>query len=66
MFDYVRPRDILIVVSLDRGVSLDRLDRSLEDLIGIVGRLKLQEVGFQGSVSERRSLLSLWCGYGTG
>jgi DNA invertase Pin-like site-specific DNA recombinase len=41
MFDYVRPGDVLTVV------SLDRLGRSLEDLIGIVGRLKRQGVGFQ-------------------
>ncbi|MHA4947569.1 recombinase family protein [Micromonospora sp. SD19] len=40
MFDYVRPGDALIVV------SLDRLGRSLEDLIAIVGRLKRQGVGF--------------------
>lgn len=40
MFDYVRPGDALTVV------SLDRLGRSLEDLIGIVGRLKRQGVGF--------------------
>lgn len=33
MFDYIRPGDALTVV------SLDRLGRSLEDLIGIVGRL---------------------------
>ena len=41
MLDYVRPGDALVVV------SLDRLGRSLEDLIGIVGRLKRQGVGFQ-------------------
>ena len=41
MFDYVRPGDVLTVV------SLDRLGRSLEDLIGTVGRLKRQGVGFQ-------------------
>jgi DNA invertase Pin-like site-specific DNA recombinase len=41
MFDYVRPGDVLTVI------SLDRLGRSLEDLIGIVGRLKRQGVGFQ-------------------
>jgi len=41
MFDYVRPGDVLTVV------SLDRLGRSLEDLIGIVGRLKREGVGFQ-------------------
>lgn len=41
MFDYVRPGDVLTVV------SLDRLGRSLEDLIGIVSRLKRQGVGFQ-------------------
>jgi DNA invertase Pin-like site-specific DNA recombinase len=41
VFDYVRPGDALVVV------SLDRLGRSLEDLIGIVGRLKRQQVGFQ-------------------
>ncbi|MEU5940953.1 recombinase family protein [Micromonospora sp. NPDC047548] len=40
MFDYIRPGDALTVV------SLDRLGRSLEDLIGIVGRLKRQGVGF--------------------
>ncbi|WP_446214818.1 recombinase family protein [Micromonospora sp. IBHARD004] len=40
MFDYVRPGDALTVV------SLDRLGRSLEDLIAIVGRLKRQGVGF--------------------
>lgn len=41
MLDYVRPGDALVVV------SLDRLGRSLEDLIGIVGQLKRQGVGFQ-------------------
>ena len=41
MFDYIRPGDALTVV------SLDRLGRSLEDLIGIVGRLNRQGVGFQ-------------------
>lgn len=46
MFDYVRPGDVLTVV------SLDRLGRSLEDLIGIVGRLRGQGVGFQ-SLHER-------------
>ncbi|MFG1955028.1 recombinase family protein [Micromonospora sp. NPDC048830] len=40
MFDYIRPGDALTVV------SLDRLGRSLEDLISIVGRLKRQGVGF--------------------
>ncbi|WP_157547780.1 recombinase family protein [Micromonospora sp. ATCC 39149] len=40
MFDYIRPGDALTVV------SLDRLGRSLEDLIAIVGRLKRQQVGF--------------------
>ncbi|PWU52770.1 resolvase [Micromonospora sp. S4605] len=40
MFDYIRPGDALTVV------SLDRLGRSLEDLITIVGRLKRQGVGF--------------------
>ncbi|MEU0157013.1 recombinase family protein [Micromonospora fulviviridis] len=40
MFDYIRPGDALTVV------SLDRLGRSLEDLIGIVGQLKRQGVGF--------------------
>lgn len=40
MFDYVRPGDALVVV------SLDRLGRSLEDLIGIVGQLKRNSVGF--------------------
>jgi DNA invertase Pin-like site-specific DNA recombinase len=39
-FEYIRPGDVLTVV------SLDRLGRSLEDLIGIVGRLKRQGVGF--------------------
>ncbi|WP_425413646.1 recombinase family protein [Micromonospora inyonensis] len=41
MFEYIRPGDVLTVV------SLDRLGRSLEDLIGIVGRLKRHGVGFQ-------------------
>ncbi len=41
MFDYIRPGDALVVV------SLDRLGRSLEDLIAIVGRLKRHGVGFQ-------------------
>ncbi|OJF14561.1 resolvase [Couchioplanes caeruleus subsp. caeruleus] len=41
MLDYVRPGDVLVVV------SLDRLGRSLEDLIGIVGQLKRHGVGFQ-------------------
>jgi DNA invertase Pin-like site-specific DNA recombinase len=41
MPDYVRPGDALVVV------SLDRLGRSLEDLIDIVGQLKRQGVGFQ-------------------
>jgi DNA invertase Pin-like site-specific DNA recombinase len=41
VFDYIRPGDVLTVV------SLDRLGRSLEDLIAIVGRLKRQGVGFQ-------------------
>ena len=41
MLDYIRPGDTLVVV------SLDRLGRSLEDLIGIVGQLKRQGVGFQ-------------------
>ncbi|MEV4281484.1 recombinase family protein [Actinoplanes xinjiangensis] len=41
MLDYVHPGDALVVV------SLDRLGRSLEDLIGIVGQLKRQGVGFQ-------------------
>jgi DNA invertase Pin-like site-specific DNA recombinase len=40
-FEYLRPGDALTVV------SLDRLGRSLEDLIGIVGRLKRHGVGFQ-------------------
>jgi DNA invertase Pin-like site-specific DNA recombinase len=40
MLDYVCPGDVLTVV------SLDRLGRSQEDLIGILGRLKLQGVGF--------------------
>lgn len=39
-FDYLRPGDVLVVV------SLDRLGRSLEDLIGIVGQLKRDGVGF--------------------
>lgn len=39
--EYLRPGDALTVV------SLDRLGRSLEDLIGIVGRLKRTGVGFQ-------------------
>ncbi|MFG1886248.1 recombinase family protein [Micromonospora sp. NPDC049051] len=41
VFEYIRPGDVLTVV------SLDRLGRSLEDLIGIVGRLKRHGVGFQ-------------------
>ncbi|WP_232433886.1 recombinase family protein [Salinispora arenicola] len=41
MFEYIRPGDALTVV------SLDRLGRSLEDLITIVGRLKRLGVGFQ-------------------
>ncbi|MBC8989595.1 recombinase family protein [Micromonospora chalcea] len=40
-FEYLRPGDALTVV------SLDRLGRSLEDLITIVGRLKRHRVGFQ-------------------
>jgi DNA invertase Pin-like site-specific DNA recombinase len=40
MFDYIRPGDALTVV------SLDRLGRSLEDLIAMVGRLKRHGVGF--------------------
>ncbi|GAA2705326.1 recombinase family protein [Micromonospora olivasterospora] len=40
-FEYLRPGDALTVV------SLDRLGRSLEDLITIVGRLKRMNVGFQ-------------------
>ncbi|GGJ68194.1 hypothetical protein GCM10010121_093620 [Streptomyces brasiliensis] len=40
-FEYIRPGDALTVV------SLDRLGRSLEDLITIVGRLKRLGVGFQ-------------------
>ncbi|WP_374536242.1 recombinase family protein [Micromonospora aurantiaca (nom. illeg.)] len=40
-FEYLRPGDALTVV------SLDRLGRSLEDLITIVGRLKRHGVGFQ-------------------
>lgn len=40
-FGYLRPGDVLTVV------SLDRLGRSLEDLIGIVARLKREGVGFQ-------------------
>jgi len=40
-FEYLRPGDALTVV------SLDRLGRSLEDLITIVGRLKRAGVGFQ-------------------
>ncbi|GGM89921.1 recombinase family protein [Dactylosporangium sucinum] len=39
-FDYLRPGDALTVV------SLDRLGRSLEDLIAIVGQLNRQNVGF--------------------
>ncbi|MEV5767174.1 recombinase family protein [Micromonospora sp. NPDC052213] len=39
MFDHVRPGDALTVV------SLDRLGRSLEDLIAIVGQLKRQGGG---------------------
>ena len=39
-FDYLRPGDVLTVV------SLDRLGRSLEDLIGIVGRLNRDGIGF--------------------
>lgn len=38
--EYLRPGDVLVVV------SLDRLGRSLEDLIGIVGQLKRSGVGF--------------------
>ncbi|ADU10707.1 Resolvase domain protein [Micromonospora sp. L5] len=41
VFEYIRPGDALTVV------SLDRLGRSLEDLITIVGRLKRLGVGFQ-------------------
>ncbi|WP_233600051.1 recombinase family protein [Micromonospora sp. M71_S20] len=41
VFEYIRPGDVLTIV------SLDRLGRSLEDLIGIVGRLKRHGVGFQ-------------------
>lgn len=40
-YEYLRPGDALTVV------SLDRLGRSLEDLIAIVGQLKRQQVGFQ-------------------
>ncbi|GAA3765257.1 hypothetical protein GCM10022225_59200 [Plantactinospora mayteni] len=40
-FEYLRPGDALTVV------SLDRLGRSLEDLITIVGQLKRTGVGFQ-------------------
>jgi DNA invertase Pin-like site-specific DNA recombinase len=40
-YEYLRPGDALTVV------SLDRLGRSLEDLIGIVGQLKRMNVGFQ-------------------
>jgi DNA invertase Pin-like site-specific DNA recombinase len=40
-FEYLRPGDVLTVV------SLDRLGRSMEDLITIVGRLKRTGVGFQ-------------------
>ncbi len=40
-FAYLRPGDVLTVV------SLDRLGRSLEDLITIVARLKREGVGFQ-------------------
>jgi len=45
-FEYIRPGDALVVV------SLDRLGRSLEDLIAIVGRLKKEGVGFH-SLHER-------------
>jgi DNA invertase Pin-like site-specific DNA recombinase len=41
MFEYIRPGDALTVV------SLDRLGRSLEDLITLVGRLNRQGVGLQ-------------------
>ncbi|MBO4161377.1 recombinase family protein [Micromonospora sp. MMS20-R2-23] len=41
VFEYIRPGDALTVV------SLDRLGRSLEDLITIVGQLKRLGVGFQ-------------------
>ena len=40
VFDYIRPGDALTVV------YLNRLGRSREDLITIVGRLKRQGVGF--------------------
>ncbi|WP_371687589.1 recombinase family protein [Micromonospora sp. KC721] len=40
VFEYIRPGDALTVV------FLDRLGRSLEDLITIVGRLKRLNVGF--------------------
>ncbi len=39
-FEYLRPGDVLTVV------SLDRLGRSLEDLIGIVGRFNRDGIGF--------------------
>jgi DNA invertase Pin-like site-specific DNA recombinase len=39
--DYLRPGDTLVVP------SLDRLSRSLADLIGIVGTLRRQGVGFK-------------------
>ena len=39
--DYLRPGDTLVVP------SLDRLSRSLADLIGIVGTLRRREVGFK-------------------
>ncbi|MEV4690514.1 recombinase family protein [Micromonospora echinospora] len=41
VFEYIRSGDVFTVV------SLDRLGRSLEYLIGIVGRLKRHGVGFQ-------------------
>lgn len=43
--DYLRPGDVLIVV------SLDRLGRSLDDLLGIVGDLRRRGIGFR-SLSE--------------
>ncbi|MFE2318598.1 recombinase family protein [Streptomyces sp. NPDC059441] len=39
--DYLRPNDTLVVP------SLDRLGRSIKDLIGIVGDLRVQGIGFR-------------------
>jgi Resolvase, N terminal domain len=41
MLEYIRPGDALVVV------SLDRLGRSLEDLIRVVGDRKYQQAGFR-------------------